>query len=169
MFFLQKKKKKKTVFFFENHENEFRIENTYQNVMRPKYVSNEISTRFWFISDDFLKTFPSRHENIMKFRNIFIRRSKIFQKVIRSKSELPIVSVNNIFRFHNILMIIFWHKFIFVTHAMQKTFFFFLQFFFFKKKKSSDFRASFSALFSEFLQDLGIEEYLHVQESKIHM
>ena len=52
---------------------------------------------------------------------------------------------------------------------MQKRFFFFLQFFFFKKKKSSDFWASYSALFLEFLQDLGIEEYLHAQESKIHM
>ena len=161
MFFLQKKKKKKIVFFFENHENEFRIENTYQNVMRPKYVSNEISTRFWFISDDFLKTFPSRHENIMKFRNIFIRRSKIFQKVIRSEPEVRIISINIIFRFHNILMSICWHKFIFVSHAIQKRFFFFLQFFFFKKKKSSDFWASYSTLFLEFLQDLGIEEYLH--------
>ena len=52
---------------------------------------------------------------------------------------------------------------------MQKRIFFFLQFFFFKKKKSSDFWASYSALFLEFLQDLGIEEHLHVQESKIHM
>ena len=129
--------------------------------MKPKYVSNEISKRFWFISDDFLKTFRSRHENIMKFRNIFIRRSKIFQKVIISAPEVRLISVNNIFRFHNILMVICWHQFIFVTHAMQKRFFFFLQFFFFKKKKSSDFWASFSALFSEFLQDLGIEEHLH--------
>ena len=66
-------------------------------------------------------------------------------------------------------MVTFWHKFTFVTHASQQEIFFLLEFFFFKKKKSSDFRASFSALFSEFLQDLGIEEHLYVQESKIHM
>ena len=37
------------------------------------------------------------------------------------------------------------------------------------KKKCLDFSASYSALFLEFLQDLGIEEYLRAQESKIHM
>ena len=169
MFFLQKKKKKKLVFFFKNHENELRIQNTYQNGMKPKYVSNGILKRHWFTSDDFLRYFRSPDENFSKFQKIFIRPSKIFQKVIRSEPEVRLISVNNIFRFHNILMVIYWHKFIFVTHAMQNRFFFLLEFFFFKKKKSSDFRASFSALFSKFLQDLGIEEHLHAQESKIHM
>ena len=56
-----------------------------------------------------------------------------------------------------------------MTDASQQEIFFLLEFFFFKKKKSSDFWASYSALFSEFLQDLGIEEHLYVQESKIHM
>ena len=51
----------------------------------------------------------------------------------------------------------------------QKEIFFFLKFFFFQKKNSSDFKASYNALFLEFLQDLGIEDYLHAQESKIHM
>ena len=161
MFFLQKKKKKKVVFFFTNHKNKLRIKNNHQNIMKPKYVSNEIWKRLWLTSDDFLKTFRWPDENIMKFQNIFIRRSKNFQKVIRSEPEVRIQSVNNIFQFQNILMGICGHKFIFVSHAEQKKFFFSLQFFFFKKKKSSDFRASYSALFLEFLQDLGIGDYLH--------
>ena len=70
----------------------------------------------------------------MKFQNIFIRRSKIFQEVIKSEPEVRIISFNIIFRFHNILMSICWHKFIFVSHAMQKRFFFFLQFFSSKSK-----------------------------------
>jgi len=55
MFFLQKKKKKKNVFFFENHENKLRIENTHQNVIKPKYVPNGMLKRLWFTSDDFLR------------------------------------------------------------------------------------------------------------------
>ena len=137
--------------------------------MKSKYVSKWIIKRPSFTPDDFLKTFRWPDENFMKFRNIFIRRSKNFQKVIRSESEVRLISVNNIFRFHNILMVFYWHKFIFVTDASQQEIFFLLEFFFFKKKKSSDFWASYNALFSEFLQDLGIEEYLHAQESKIHM
>ena len=39
--------------FFKIHENERRIENIHQNVMKPKYVSNEILKRLWFTSDDF--------------------------------------------------------------------------------------------------------------------
>ena len=66
-----------------------------------------------------------------------------------------------IFRFYNVPMVICWHEFTFVTHAMQKRFFFFLQFFFFKKKNLSISEVSYSALFLEFLQDLGIEEYLY--------
>jgi len=45
----------------------------------------------------------------------------------------------------------------------------FIKFFSLQREKWLDFRASYSALFLEFLQDLGIEEYLHAQESKIHM
>ena len=125
--------------------------------------------RRWFTSDDFLAQFRWPDENVMKFQKIFIRPSKIFQKIIRSDSEGRIQSVNIIFRFHNILMVIYWHKFIFVTDASKQEIFFLLEFFFFKKKKSSDFRASFSSWFSEFLQDLGIEEYLHALEDKNHV
>ena len=60
-------------------------------------------------------------------------------------------------------------KLFFVTHAGKKVEFEKLKFFSLKREKWLDFRASYSALFSEFLQDLGIEEYLQVQESKIHM
>ena len=105
----------------------------------------------------------------MKFQKIFILPSKNFQKVIRSEPEVRIISVNNIFRFHNILMSISGYTLFFVTRAGKKVEFEKLKFFSLKREKSSDFRASYSALFSEFLKDLGIEEYLYVQESKIHM
>ena len=122
MFFLQKKKKKKLVFFFKTHGNEPRIENTHQNVIKPKYVSTRILKRPWFTSDHFLTTFWLPHENIMRFQKIFIRPSKIFQKVIRSKPEVRLISVNNIFRFHNILIIILDSKLIFVIFEAKKNF-----------------------------------------------
>jgi len=60
-------------------------------------------------------------------------------------------------------------KLFFVTHAGKKVEFEKLKFFSLKREKWLDFRASYSALFLEFLQDLGIEEHLQVQENKIHM
>ena len=137
--------------------------------MKPEYVSSEIKKRPWFTSDDFLITFRSPHENVMRFQNIFIRPSKIFQKIIRSEREVRLISVNNIFRFHIILMVIYGPKFIFVPYTRNKWKLEFIKFFSLQREKWLDFRASFSALFSECFQDLGIEEHLLPQESKIHM
>ena len=81
-FFLEEK-----FFFFKIQGNDPRIENTRQNVMKPKYVYNVMLKRLWFTSDDFLKKFRGPDENIMTFQNIFIRPSKLFQKVIRSEPE----------------------------------------------------------------------------------
>ena len=77
----------KNFFFFKNHGNELRIANNHQNVIKPKYVSNDMLKRPWFTSDDFLKTFRWPDENIMKFHEIFIRPSKLSEKVIRSEPE----------------------------------------------------------------------------------
>ena len=161
MFFLEKKKKKKSVFFFKNHGNYLRIENTHLNNIKPKYVYNGILKRPWFTSDDILRYFRWPDENIMIFQKIFIRTSKIFQKIIRSEPEVRKHPINIIFRFHNILIVICWHKLTFVNHTEQKIIFNFLLIFSSKRKKSSNFKASYSALFSDFLQDLGIGDYLH--------
>ena len=53
MFFLQKTIKKKYVYLFKIQENELRIENFHQNVMKPKYVVNGILKHHWVTSDDF--------------------------------------------------------------------------------------------------------------------
>ena len=103
--------------------------------MKPKYVSNEILKRLWFTSDDFLGKFRWPNENFMKFQKIFIRQSKIFQKVIRSEPEVRIISINNIFRFNNILMSISGSKLFFATHAGKKVEFEKLKFFSRKRKK----------------------------------
>jgi len=93
----------------------------------------------------------------------------MFQKIIRSKPKVRNELVNNIFRFHNILMVICWPKFNFVTHARNKWKMEFIKFFSLQREKSLDFNASYSVLYAEFFQDLGIEDHLHAQESKIHM
>ena len=69
------------------HKNELMPANTHQNVMKPKYDVKGYYAHLWFTSDDFLKNFRSPDENILKFHDIFIRPSELFQKVIRSKPE----------------------------------------------------------------------------------
>ena len=83
--------------------------------MKPKYDVNGYYARLWFTSDDFLKNFRWPDENIMKFRDIFIRPSILLRKVIRSDPETLKYPVNKIFRFHNILINIFDSKLIFLN------------------------------------------------------
>ena len=94
------------IFFFKNHGNERRIKNNHQIVMGPEFDVNGLLKRHWLTSDDFLKTFRWPHDIFMKFHEIFIRPSNLCQKVIRSDTHVPQVSVNIIFRSHNNLMII---------------------------------------------------------------
>ena len=53
--------------------------------MRPEYDVNVFIAPLWFTSDDFLKKFRWPDENILECHDIFIRPSKLFQKVIRSE------------------------------------------------------------------------------------
>ena len=69
------------------HKNELMSESTHQNVMKPKYDVNRDYAHHQFTSDDFLKNFRLPEENILKFHDIFILASKLFQKVIRSEPE----------------------------------------------------------------------------------
>ena len=70
-----------------DYKNELRSANNHQNGMKPKYVVNGFIAHLWFTSDDFLKNVRWPDENFMKFHDIFIRPSKLSQKVIRSKPE----------------------------------------------------------------------------------
>ena len=99
--------------------------------MKPKYVVNEYYAHLWFTSDDFLKNFRYPDENFLKFHEIFIRPSKLSQKVIRSEPETLQYPVRNIFKFHNILISILDPKLIFVIFEEKNKFFLFL---FLKKK-----------------------------------
>ena len=69
------------------HKNELMSANAHQNVMKPKYDVNGYYAHHWFTSDDFLKNFRTPDENILKFHDIFILASELFQKVIKSESE----------------------------------------------------------------------------------
>ena len=69
------------------HKNELMSANTHQNVIKPKYDVNEYFAHPYFTIDDFLKNFLSPDENILKFHDIFIRPSELFQQVIRSEPE----------------------------------------------------------------------------------
>ena len=87
--FFSLKRKKFNKFHFSfitsmSYRNELRSANNYQNVIKPKYVVNGYFAHLWFTSDDFLKNFRWPDENIMKFRDIFIRPSILLRKVIRS-------------------------------------------------------------------------------------
>ena len=69
------------------YKNELRSANNHQNVIKPKYVVNEFLAHLWFTSDDFLKNFRWSDENFLKLHDIFIRPSKLWQKVIRSEPD----------------------------------------------------------------------------------
>ena len=75
----------------------------------------------------------------MKFHEIFIRLSNFFQKVIRSEPVVRLTSVNNIFRFDNILMSISDSNEFFVTRAGKKVEFEKLNFFSLQREKLPDF------------------------------
>ena len=62
----------------------------------------------------FFENFEKNHQH---------QSSKIFQKVIKSEPEVRKQPVNNIFRFQNILMVIFESKLISVGFKEKKTFF----------------------------------------------
>ena len=117
-FFLFEEKKlqkeKNFVLLCIAHKNEIMSANNHQNVMKQKYVVNEYYAHLWFTSDDFLKNFRSPDENISKFHDIFMPRSKSFQNVIRNESETRWYLIRNIFWFNNILIIIHYSKLIFV-------------------------------------------------------
>ena len=49
--------KKKILFFFEIHRNGLRFKTNRQNVLKPKYVVNELLKRIWVTFDNFLKNF----------------------------------------------------------------------------------------------------------------
>ena len=69
------------------HKNELMSANTHQNVMKLEYDINEYFAHPYLTTDDFLKNFLSPDENILKFHDIFIRASELYQKVIRSEPE----------------------------------------------------------------------------------
>ena len=57
----------KNFFFFEIHRNELRFKNNHQNVLKPKYVVNELLKRIWVAFDDFLKKFRGADDFFRKF------------------------------------------------------------------------------------------------------
>ena len=97
-------KEKKSLLHCMSHKSELMSVNNHQNVMKPKHVVNGYYAHLRFTSDDFLKNFRSPDENISEFHDIFMRRSKSFQKVIRNESETRWYLIRNIFRSHNILI-----------------------------------------------------------------
>ena len=86
---------------------------------------------FWWLFSTISMAGWKCHEISKDFHPVIENSSKI----IISDSEGRIQSVNIIFRFHNILMVICWQKFIFVTHIQQKLIFEFLLIFFSSKRK----------------------------------
>ena len=80
-------KLKNEFLLYMSHKNELISANNYQNVMKPKYDVNGLYAPLEVTSDDFLKNFRLPDENFLKFHDIFIRPSKLSQKVIRSDSE----------------------------------------------------------------------------------
>ena len=54
-------------FFFEIHRNELRFKNNHQNVLKPKYVVNELLRCIWVTFDDFLKKFRGADDFFRKF------------------------------------------------------------------------------------------------------
>ena len=93
-------------FFFKIHRNELRFKNNRQNALKPKYVVNGLLKRIWVTFDNFLKKFRGADDFFRKFWKKVIPILKIFQKVIRSEPGVRLISVNNIFRFQSILMVI---------------------------------------------------------------
>ena len=69
------------------YKSELMSANSHQNVMKPKYDVNGMLAHLWFTSDDFLKNFRGPDENFLKCHDIFIRPSKLSQKVIRSEPD----------------------------------------------------------------------------------
>ena len=107
-------------FFFS--EKYFLDGNDHQNDLKPEYVVNGHQAHLWFTSDDFLKNFQNRDDFFSKFSKKIISTSKFFQKVIKSYPDTLQQLINNIFRFQNILIVIFESKFISVDFKEKKFF-----------------------------------------------
>ena len=98
--------KKKIFFFFIIHGNELRFKNNHQNTLKPEYVVNELLKRIWVTFDNFSKNFRVADDFFRKFWKKVIPILKIFQKVIKNEPEVLLISINIIFRFQIILMVI---------------------------------------------------------------
>ena len=95
---------------------------------------------------------------------------------------MRLISANNIFRFHNILMVICWHNLFFVTLAEKKLNLKSLTFFLLKEKNDSTFERARAAYFGNFCKiwvsrnismlrrvncTLGRTPYVHTEGTKI--
>ena len=96
-------------------------------LMDIRRTSGSLLMTFWKIFKigmTFFHNYRKKSSATRKFWKKVIPVLKIFQKVIRSEPEVRLISINNIFRFQNILIVIFESKFISVDFKEKKQFFF---------------------------------------------